>query len=76
MVGFVFLPPTCTSNYYSRTDAKSFSIIPAAVIFSLMRRCQLTLPELQDLFLRGKSVDTTFSLQKGIIQSVTQPAIP
>jgi ATP-dependent protease ClpP protease subunit len=39
-------------------------------------RCQLTLAELQDFFLHGKSVDTTFALQKGIIQTVDQPRIP
>lgn len=39
-------------------------------------RCQLTVAELQDFFLRGKSVDTAFAMQKGVIQSVSQPAIP
>ena len=39
-------------------------------------RCQLSIAELQDMFLHGKSVDTVFALQKGVIQSVSQPAIP
>jgi hypothetical protein len=42
----------------------------------LASRCQLTIAELQDLFLHGKSVDTAFALDKGVIQSVSQPAIP
>ena len=42
----------------------------------LASRCQLTIPDLQDLFLHGKSVDTAFALQKGVIQSVSQPTIP
>src|SRR6202043_3461150 len=42
----------------------------------LASRCQLTLVELQDLFLHGKSVDTAFALQKGVIQTVSQPLIP
>jgi len=42
----------------------------------LASRCQLTIPELENLFLYGKSVDTVFALQKGIIQSVSQPSIP
>lgn len=42
----------------------------------LASRCQLSIAELQDLFLHGKSVDTTFALQKGVIQSVKQPVIP
>ena len=42
----------------------------------LASRCQLTIGELQDLFLHGKSVDTAFALQKTIIQSVCQPTIP
>lgn len=39
-------------------------------------RCQLSIADLQDLFLHGKSVDTTFALQKAVIQSVAQPLIP
>jgi len=42
----------------------------------LASRCQLTIPDLQNLFLHGKSVDTAFALQKGVIQSVSQPQIP
>ena len=42
----------------------------------LASRCQLTLPELEDFFLHGRSVDTAFAQQKGVIQSVSQPAIP
>jgi len=42
----------------------------------LASRCQLTVAELQDFFLHGESVDTTFASQKGVIQSVSQPIIP
>jgi ATP-dependent Clp protease protease subunit len=42
----------------------------------LSSRCQLTIPELKEFFLHGRSVDTDFALQKGVIQSVSQPAIP
>jgi ATP-dependent protease ClpP protease subunit len=42
----------------------------------LASRCQLTVAELQHFFLHGKSVDTAFAQQKGVIHSVSQPAIP
>jgi ATP-dependent protease ClpP protease subunit len=42
----------------------------------LSSRCQLTLAELQNLFLHGQSVDTAFALEKGVIQAVNQPIIP
>lgn len=42
----------------------------------LAARCGLTIAELEDLFLHGKSVDTVFALDKGIIQMVSKPAIP
>ena len=42
----------------------------------LASRCQLTVAELQNFFLHGKSVDTTFASQKGVIHSVSQPTIP
>jgi ATP-dependent protease ClpP protease subunit len=42
----------------------------------LSSRCQLTIADLQNLFLHGQSVDTAFALQKGVIQAVNQPQIP
>ena len=42
----------------------------------LASRCQLTITELKDFFLHGKSVDTAFAEQKGVIKSVSQPTIP
>jgi ATP-dependent Clp protease protease subunit len=42
----------------------------------LAGRCQLLLTEIQSLFLNGETKDTAFALSKGIIQSVSQVAIP
>jgi ATP-dependent protease ClpP protease subunit len=42
----------------------------------LASRCQLTAAELHNLFLHGQSVDTAFALQKGVIQTISQPLIP
>lgn len=42
----------------------------------LVGRCKLLLPEIQGLFLNGETKDTAFAMSKGIIQSVSQVAIP
>lgn len=43
----------------------------------LSERCpQLTMSEIQALFLNGETKDTDFATAKGIVQSVSQPAIP
>ena len=69
---------TSTSLNYSQIKEleSQVSALETKIGNIIASRCQLTLAELQDLFLHGKSVDTAFALQKGIIQSVTQPAIP
>jgi ATP-dependent protease ClpP protease subunit len=50
--------------------------LEAKIANIIASRCNLTLQELKDLFLHGRSVDTVFALEKGIIQSVSQPVIP
>lgn len=42
----------------------------------LSGRCNLTIPELQNLFINGETKDTQFAMDKGVIQSVSQIAIP
>jgi ATP-dependent protease ClpP protease subunit len=42
----------------------------------LSERCQLSISEVQALFLNGETKDTDFAAAKGIVQSVTQPVIP
>jgi ATP-dependent protease ClpP protease subunit len=42
----------------------------------ISERSQLTIPEIQALFLNGETKDTEFATVKGIVQSVSQPLIP
>ena len=42
----------------------------------LVGRCSLSSAEIKDLFLNGESKDTAFAMSKGIIQTVSQAAIP
>ena len=53
-----------------------FKALEAKIANILVDRCRLTHAEISDLFLNGQSKDTTFALDKGIIQSVSQPLIP
>jgi ATP-dependent protease ClpP protease subunit len=67
--------PTLSHSQIQELQSQ-ISALETKIASILASRCQITIQELKDFFLHGKSVDTVFALDKGVIQSVSQPVIP